>query len=400
MAVSVKSVLESLAWHGICSSEQVRELESRYQGCDDPSATASLCKWLVRSGAATEYQTAILQGKSSGVLKLGPYLVVGEVTRGRLAGMLKAKHAKLKFPVLLKTFLPGGDHNDLQTRLARFQREARVSIQMDHPHVVRTYHLGSEGEGYFLALEDLRGGTLMELIHARGRGSESAARAWDFARGQSNPQEVCRLIWEASLGLAHLHEQGITHRDVTPHNIWVTPEGRVKLMGFGLARDSLVHLDSPRADMELADGELAPESTPYLAPEQILRPDAAGASSDLFSLGCVLYHALTSRAPFDQTTDKVDAFTRRNPLPPGRINSRVTEDLDHLVACMTAKNTADRHPSARAVGIGLARCVSADVASTPSPTQSPELVRFLNWVREATATNASVPLPRTGTDGP
>jgi eukaryotic-like serine/threonine-protein kinase len=389
MPQSFEQTWQSILEHGLATEERVAELRPAWvAGHPQQTDPNALLEWLVEQGDLTRYQADVLASGSNAPLSVGPYVVIDQIASGRLAGVYRARQRTLQVPVCLKLLRPTGWPMDREEQVARFQREARVSIQVDHPHVVRTWQVGQDGDTYFLAFEDLWGQSLAELLdadNARAEGDVTNADwLWSDDRTRTWPPEVCRVIREAALGLAHMHDQGIVHRDVCPANIWVSADGLVKVMDFGMARDALSYIDSPLTEEQAAGPSGFVGSTDYLSLEQALDAESAGPQSDVYSLGCTLYHALTGRVPFPAATPARQMLLHATqvPPPPSQLNPDVRESLDEVVAGMMSKTTADRYPDCGAVAAALQPF--ADEAEHPphEVVQTPALLDFMRWLDE------------------
>jgi serine/threonine-protein kinase len=204
--------------------------------------------------------------------KVGKYLIVAKIGSGAMGDVYRAHDRTLNRDVAVKTMaeLYASDDQLVQ----RFQREAQSAAALNHPNVVTVFDFGSEQGKFYLAMELLDGADLKELIASR-----SLNDLWDKL-------DVMEQIAE---GLAYAHKQGVVHRDLKPANIRVLPNGRVKIMDFGLAR--IGSSDMTRAGMVMG--------TPnYMSPEQV-RGTKADARSDIFSLGAVFYELLSGKKAFN-----------------------------------------------------------------------------------------------------
>jgi len=204
--------------------------------------------------------------------KVGKYLIVAKIGSGAMGDVYRAHDAKLNRDVAVKTMaeLYASDDQLVQ----RFQREARSAAALNHPNVVTVFDFGSEQGKFYLAMELLDGADLKELIASR-----TLNDLWDKL-------DVMEQIAE---GLAYAHKQGVVHRDLKPANIRVLPNGRVKIMDFGLARIGTSEMT--RTGMVMG--------TPnYMSPEQV-RGAKTDARSDIFSLGAVFYELLSGKKAFN-----------------------------------------------------------------------------------------------------
>lgn len=246
-----------------------------------------------------------------------------EIARGPVAAVFKAYDAEAGAVVLLKTLRPGAAADP--ERCARFAAEARLAAEVDHPNVVRVIRVAPDGSA--LVAEWVEGRDLQAVLDDRG----------------ALPAGLAALVMrEAARGLAAVHAAGIVHRDVKAANVLLGDDGSVRLTDFGLA--SLV----PDAAGPEVRGTLA-----TLAPE-IVRGDAARPAADVFSLGVVLAHALTGRAPFDAATpsDTLDAVLHTDIGATLAADPRVPPALAALAAQALHRDPAAR-PTADAFAQGL-----------------------------------------------
>jgi hypothetical protein len=281
---------------------------------------------------------------------LGPYRVLEVLGAGGMGVVFRAEDSQLHREIALKTLRP--ELALTPANLARFLREARATAALQHDHIVPIYHVGEERGVPFLAMPLLRGKTL----HDRLAGGPGVALS-----------EILRIGREAAEGLVAAHEHGLVHRDIKPRNMWLeAPNGRVKLLDFGLVRSAG---DEPGVT---ATGMIL--GTPaYMSPEQAGgRP--VDHRSDLFSLGCVLYRLATSQPPF-QGSDPIStlvAVASAHPSPPEEVDPSVPRELSLLIMKLLEKDPNDRPPSARAVVKMLA---SIEGSSLPEATARPPTPR-------------------------
>jgi serine/threonine-protein kinase len=196
----------------------------------------------------------------------------------------RARDSKLKRDVAIKV-LPDAFSRDAE-RVARFQREAEILASLNHPHIAAIYDLGREGDSQFLVLELVEGETLAERI----------------ARGPIPIDEALSIGTQIADALEAAHEKGVVHRDLKPANVKVTPEGRVKVLDFGLAKihESGVHSnlsDLPTVSVMQTGGGVILGTAAYMSPEQA-RGKTVDRRADVWAFGCVLYEMLTGRQAF------------------------------------------------------------------------------------------------------
>ena len=243
--------------------------------------------------------------------------------------------------------------------LARFRREARTAARLGHPGIVAVHDIAESDGRAFIVMELVPGATLGDLV-ARG--------------GAVDPVVAARLVADAADALAHAHDRGVVHRDVSPGNVMVTDVGSVKILDFGIAR-------AVRGSGAARSGSDALGTLAYVAPEQT---DADGGDQrvDVYALGAVLYELLTGRPPFegDSTREVADLVRRETPAPVRSIKPEVPEALDQVVARCLAKQPRARYPTADRLanalrdavddvtaGPTMGAAVSGDVATAPIP---------------------------------
>ncbi len=275
---------------------------------------------------------------------LGHYLIREKLGTGGMGEVYLAEDSKLSRGVALKVLPPELASNP--DRRERFYREARAVAALNHPNIV-TIHSVEEAEGVlFLTLELVDGETLREKID----------------RGALPVEQVFEIGAQIGEGLSKAHAAGILHRDLKPHNVMVTTDGRVKLLDFGLAK----FLAPGGTDPDAAT--MARETSPgmtlgtagYMAPEQALGKNV-DARADLFALGVVLYEMATGRSPFRGETLAAffDSLLHDAPEPPSELNPDLPRDLVRVVERAMEKEPSRRYGSASELVSDL-RGIAAD----------------------------------------
>ncbi len=299
--------------------------------------------------------------------RLAQYEVVRPAGEGGMGVVYLARDTDLDRPVAIKVLRPAavadaapegltGAAGDDPTVLApaapeaRFLREARSAARLNHPNVAAVYHVGRAGGVTFIAMEWVDGHSLAEHLRA------SVFLDW---------REATTAARDAAAGLAEAHRAGVVHRDVKPANLMRTPAGAVKVVDFGLAR---LH-DAP-ADLTRAGTVLGTPT--YLSPEQC-RGERATAASDVYALGCTLYHLLTSRPPY--AADDVAGLIYQHLAEPFPDARRLTDDVPAAVLAVlaraTRKDPADRYPDAAAMHADLDAALAGDGRPAPPPAADP-----------------------------
>ena len=309
--------------------------------------------------------------------RLGPYEVVALIGRGGMGEVYRARDTKLGRDVALK-ILPDAFMHDPE-RLARFQREAQVLASLNHPNIAAIYGL-EEADGIrALVLELVEGPTLAERI---------SGVASDFSRTASGPaeagphkesglplDETLRIARQIADALEAEHEKGVIHRDLKPANVKVTPEGRVKVLDFGLAKlvdpveggASLANSNSPTLSMQATQAGVIMGTAAYMSPEQA-RGRVSDKRTDIWAFGCVLFELLTGTRTFDgeDLTDIISSVVKSEPdwnaLP-----ADVPEQIRLLLKRCLAK---DRRT--RVSDISVARFLMTEtIAAPPVPASEP-----------------------------
>ncbi len=258
---------------------------------------------------------------------LAHYRVLRLLGKGGMGLVFLAEDSLLSRPVALKVIRP--EIADTPGIAERFTREARATAAIKHDHIVTIYQVGQERGVPFLAMEYLKGMSLAQWLD----------------RGHKPPVEVVlRIGREIAAGLSAAHRHSLIHRDIKPANIWLeSPFGRVKILDFGMAR-------SQREEIEITRTGAVMGTPAYMAPEQA-HGEPAGASSDLFSLGCVLYRLSTLRLPFegDSVIAVLTSIWTATPPAPRALNDTIPASLSDLIMRLLHKMPEARPVSAEVV---------------------------------------------------
>jgi formylglycine-generating enzyme required for sulfatase activity len=260
------------------------------------------------------------------------YEILGELGRGGMGVVYKARHVGLNRLVALKMVLAGGHAGP--DELARFRGEAEAVARLKHPNVVQVYDVGESGGLPYFSLEYVEGGSLDRKL----------------AGTPLPPNEAAALVETLARALAAAHAAGLVHRDLKPANILLTPDGTPKVTDFGLAKK----LDSAGPT---ATGAVM--GTPsYMAPEQAGgKSKEIGPATDVYALGAILYECLTGRPPFKAATplDTILQVVSDEPVPPRQLNARVPVDLETVCLKCLQKEPGRRYAGAEALADDLRR---------------------------------------------
>jgi Tol biopolymer transport system component len=272
--------------------------------------------------------------------RLGPYEIRAPLGAGGMGEVYRARDPRLERDVAIKV-IPEHFVRDADS-LTRFQTEARAIAALSHPNIVAVYDTGQEGDRLYVVTELLEGETLRDRLRA---GPIGVRKAGEYAA-------------QAAAGLAAAHERGIIHRDIKPENLFVTSEGRVKILDFGLAKqgppiEGGEFSSSPTAAPPTSPGAMI-GTVGYLAPEQA-RGDAVDHRADIFSLGAVLFEMLTGRRAFDgrSAAELLSSVLRDEPPPPSQTDPLVPKALDLIVLHCLEKRPDERFQSARDLAFHL-----------------------------------------------
>jgi len=281
----------------------------------------------------------------------------------------RAHDARLNRDVAIKV-VPPSVAND-PAALARFERESRAVAALSHPNILAIFDVGHSDRGPFAVMELLEGETLRERL----------------AQGPLPVRKAVEIAGQIARGLAAAHDKQIAHRDLKPDNVFLTPTGGVKILDFGLARDTSAHNEVTR----LESPTMAPATTPgtvlgtvgYMAPEQV-RGEQADHRSDLFALGCVLYEMLTGQRAYKRETaaETMSAILREDPPDPSTLNVTVPPGVLRALRRCLEKRPQERFESARDLAFALESAV--DNSSTSAAAALPP-VRNRRWLAGAVA---------------
>jgi Tol biopolymer transport system component len=269
--------------------------------------------------------------------KVGPYEIAGKVGEGGMGEVFKARDTRLGRDVAIK-ILPSLFAAD-PDRLRRFEQEARSAAALNHPNILVVYDVGTADGIPYVVSELLDGQTLRSVLHT----------------GALTPRKAVDYGAQIADGLAAAHEKGIVHRDLKPENVFVTKDGRVKILDFGLAKlAEAATADGNHETQARTDPGMVVGTVGYMSPEQ-LRAEAVDARSDVFSLGAVLYEMFCGERAFRGKTavDTMSAILKEDPadFPPETHASLPA--VERIVRRCLEKNPHERFQSARDVTFAL-----------------------------------------------
>jgi serine/threonine protein kinase/tetratricopeptide (TPR) repeat protein len=286
--------------------------------------------------------------------KLGPYEIVEPIGRGGMGEVYRAWDARLQRHVAIKT-VASESATDPQFR-ERFEREARAVAALSHPNVLAIHDVGSHEGMPYVAVELLEGETLRSTI---GVSPLPLTTVLDYAA-------------QMGRGLAAAHDRGIVHRDLKPENIFVTRDGQIKLLDFGLATEPVRAAATEATRLPATERGMLLGTAGYMSPEQA-RGEPADARSDIFSLGCVLYEMLSGRRAFggDSRIETLHAILKEHPPELESLRAGLPASLDRIVRRCLAKAPESRFQTARDLVFALETLTEGSEQRTPAPSPAP-----------------------------
>ena len=267
-------------------------------GLDDSQHSQHSLPEVQLNSSAQEIRERLFAGpdspNSERGLRLGHFEVDERIGSGGMGAVFRAVDLELSRYVALKVLHPQTAADP--ALVARFRNEARACAQLNHDNVARVFFTGDQDGVHYIAYEYADGFTIKQLIDQKGR---------------LTPEETVNFAIQATLALNHIHACGVVHRDIKPSNIILTQAGRIKVVDLGLARRDTT--DSI-GDLTVAGTTLG--TFDYIAPEQARDPRTADTRSDIYSLGCTVYHMLTGQPPYPEGTALQKLLDHQGKSPP------------------------------------------------------------------------------------
>ena len=279
----------------------------------------------------------------------GRYQVQDKIGTGGMATVYRGQDQVLGRTVAIKMMLP--QYANDPSFAARFKQEAQAAAALSSPYIVSVYDWGKDGESYYIVMEYLRGTDLKSGIRKHG--------ALDSRKVAQIGSQIAQ-----ALSVAHRHD--IIHRDIKPQNIMVQPDGNIKVMDFGIARAKNSSLTTDNSVLGTAH---------YVSPEQSTGKPL-GPTTDIYSLGIVMYEAATGRVPFagDDAISVAMKQVNEAPQPPSLINPNVDPALEAIILRCMEKNPADRYQSADELARALRDFIAGRATIPSNTTVNPRIV--------------------------
>jgi serine/threonine protein kinase len=285
------------------------------------------------------------------------YSIITKIGSGGMAEVYKAKDTVLDRTVAVKV-LHQHFAEDVDF-VSRFRREAQAAAGLNHPNIVNIYDWGSQNGTYFIVMEMLEGRSLKEFMTERG------------IIPAADAMEIAKKVLSA-INFAHKHD--IVHRDIKPHNIILTNDGEVKVTDFGIARAGVSTMTQTGTILGTAH---------YLSPEQARGYDVNG-TSDIYSMGVVLYEMITGKVPFDGDNPVAIALKHVHdiPVPPRELNPGVPEALQTIIAKAMAKNPESRYQNAAEMRNDIMRAIQGMPITTVAPSEQETMVMTASAIEQ------------------
>ena len=268
---------------------------------------------------------------------LGHYRILEQIGAGGMGVVFRAHDQRLERDVALKVLPPGTLHDDSARK--RFRKEALALSKLNHPNIETVHDFDTEDGVDFLVMELIPGISLDQKLLA----------------GPLPEKDVLKLGQQLAEALAAAHTESIIHRDLKPANLRVTPDGRLKVMDFGLAK-LFREITETDVTASVTESQGVTGTLPYMAPEQ-LRGDKVDARSDVWAAGAVLYEMATGKRPFpgEHGPLLIDAILNREPKAPSAVNGKVSANLENILLKALDKDPNRRYQSASELRVDLER---------------------------------------------
>ncbi len=299
--------------------------------------TIEIANALVRECKLTKYQANVLLNATGEPLRFGEYLILEKIGQGGMGVVFKAQKQltdqRSSYSGLVALKVLPSSVSRIESAIRRFNREAELAAQLDHPNIVKAFDFGNQDGRYFISMEYVDGENVTQLIEKRESGL-ALLTAFEWLRDAAN-------------GLKYAHDHHVVHRDVKPSNLLVHRNGHLKILDMGLARsfssDDGLSDESPSIELTMTGTVLG--TTGYMAPEQALNSKKADHRSDIYSLGCTFYYFLVGKPIYggDTMVEKIVAH-RETPIPNlSKYRDDIPAAVQKLFSRMVAKKCEDRY---------------------------------------------------------
>lgn len=298
-----------------------------------------------------------MRGKGGSVLmigqRLGHFRIVEKIGAGGMGEVYRAHDERLDRDVAVKV-LPAGTFPDEAAR-RHFRKEALALAKLNHPNIAIVHDFDTQDGLDFLVMEFIPGPALSDKLIS----------------GPLPEKEVIRLGGQIAEGLTAAHDQSVVHRDLKPGNMRITPDGRVKILDFGLAK--LLQPGDPGRTFSTSETQGISGTLPYMPPEQ-LSGEPPDVRSDIYAVGTVFYEMATGQRPFRDGIESrlVDAILHQPPVTPRALNSRISPEIERVILKCLEKDPENRYQSVRELAVDLRR-LAGMTAAQPSVPKAPAM---------------------------
>lgn len=337
-----------------------------------PTAPVELVSGVTLDQSRRLFPTQTDADDVSGV-RIAHFTIQRRIGVGGMGSVFLATDERLRRNIALKILTPSLSVDAASVQ--RFQNEARAAARLDHDNIARVFFYGEDSGLHYIAYEYIAGSNLRDVIRLKGK---------------LDPAEAVNYTMQLAAALSHTWAAGVVHRDIKPSNILITPQRRAKLVDLGLARR-----ESHEASAELTVAGTTLGTFDYISPEQAKDPRNVDVRSDIYSLGCTLYHMLTGEPPYPEGTvlQKLLDHQGKDAPDPARKNRRVSPELSAVVRRMMASDPRRRYANpgellrdlllvARSLGSGAVP-IDGQVWLTATRFQPPTWQRNIGWVATA-----------------
>ena len=296
--------------------------------------------------------------------QIGRYRIVGALGAGGMGEVYRAEDPRLDREVAIKILPP--HLADDPAALTRFKREAKTIAGLSHPNILGLHDFDMDGDVHFAVMELLQGETVGGRI----------------AKGAMDWREAAATASLVAAGLAAAHRRGIVHRDIKPGNIFLTGDGQVKILDFGIAR--VAPTNQGATQTQVTKQGLAIGTVGYMAPEQ-LRGESVEATADIFSLGCVLHEMITGKRLFERGTaaQTIAAILTAEPPPLKDTARGIPAALEEITQRCLRKQASERFQSAQDLELALRQLSEGSTAVRMPPVRKTRRLRPVTWISAA-----------------
>lgn len=375
MSIAIAEFWKLAVESRLLAPSDCQRLEAAFTGVKGAASqgnAATLGEWLAANGTLSRYQVQTLLARRPGPFIFGDYCVYDRIRskEGRLAGLYRAMHVAAPHPVLLYFLSPEIAGNAEAWQAAAGQ--IAWACWVGHPFVCECYQLLDVGKFKVVAIENLPG----EALGANLTGGVRVA-----------PHDACRLVYQAALGLARLHQLGLVHGEIRPENLWLMPDGNVKLLQVPLAPEPLrgprpIDWSTPTTKLLTAAEYAAPELAQQGHPPDVL--------TDIYALGATLYHLIAGAPPFPGNDIEAKIVLHASEPVASLAKYGAPPQLDSVIAYLLAKDPSQRYQQAAQVAEALAYFVDP-AALNAMPAVPATLPQFDHWLQQQVRVPGTAP---------